>query len=402
MRHRIVAPVLVCLGLAAPALHAQDDPDPSERARFRLGAIRFTPSIALSNIGFDNNVFNEAEDPKQDTTAAVGPAIDLWVKMGPSRLSGKASGQYLYFNKYDNQRSWNTNAEGRWELPLARVTPYVEGRANNTKDRPGYEIDSRVRLKQEQAGAGTSIRVSGKTSLVFGASRTRIRYDDDDLFLGDLIATSLDRESDNQEAQLRLKLTPLTTFVVRAEAAQDRFVYEPSRDANSVTVMPGFDLKPEALVSGQVFVGVRHFDGLRESLPDYTGTVADVAALYSVRATQLQLHVSRDLVFSYELLQPYYAQIDTGVTVVQRVTNRWDIVGRGGRQTLGYKNLVASALPERTDHSWQLGAGLGYRPTETLRIGLDAIYLQRETASRALRNYEGFRVGASFSYGLIQ
>jgi hypothetical protein len=108
---RVTALALVCLGVAVTA-HAQEDTDPSSAARFRFGALRFTPTLVLSNIGVDNNVFNETADPKQDTTAAVGPSVNLWLKMGSSRLSGKASGQYLYFNKYDNQRSWNTLDEG--------------------------------------------------------------------------------------------------------------------------------------------------------------------------------------------------------------------------------------------------------------------------------------------------
>ena len=62
--------------LAAAPLFAQTitpaaDTDPADAARFRLGAFRFTPSIAISNIGRDNNVFNEADDPKSDTTAAL-------------------------------------------------------------------------------------------------------------------------------------------------------------------------------------------------------------------------------------------------------------------------------------------------------------------------------------------
>ena len=126
----------------------------SEAARFRFGALRFTPSIALSNLGVDNNVFNEADNPKQDTTAAVGPAVNLWLNMGKSRLSGTLSGQYLYYKEYENQRAWNTVNDGQWELPLSRIKPYVNGAWSDVKDRPGYEIDARVRLKEQRAGVG--------------------------------------------------------------------------------------------------------------------------------------------------------------------------------------------------------------------------------------------------------
>ena len=398
---RIATLALVCLGISPMAVHAQDGAaDPADAARFRVGALRFTPSIAISNLGVDSNVFNEADDPKQDTTAGVGPQVDLWLKTGPGRLSGKAVGQYLYFAKYRNQRSWTSNVEGRWELPLDRIAPFVSAGIVNNKDRPGYEIDSRVRMTQQHVRLGTPLRLSGKTRLVLGAGRSTTRFDQNDLALGDLIAQGLDRSTSVEDVELRISLTPLTVFSIRTEAQQDRFVHQEDRDADSIRVMPGFDLKPEALISGQVFVGVRHFNARRAEIPDFTGVVADVNATYTLRSTQIQVRTSRDLIFSYEVLEPYYAQLDTGLTVTERVTTRWDLVGRGGRQTLAYRHLTSEALPPRTDRLWEAGGGIGYRPSAAVRVGLDATYLKRVAGSSVLRNYDGLRVGASFSYGL--
>lgn len=393
---------LLCLVVHPPRVGAQTESDPYENARFRMGVIRFTPSIALSNVGVDNNVFNEAENPRSDTTAAVGPAVDLWLNMGRSRLSGKTSGQYLYYDKYENQRAWNTNVEARWDLPLSRIAPFVRGRRNNTKDRPGYEIDSRVRLVQQEGGLGTSIRVAGKTTVVVEAGRTQQRYNNQDPALGDRVAQTLDRISDLESVQLRVQLTPLTTFLVLGEAVQDRFRFATGRDSNSLKIAPGFDLRPGALISGRVSLGVRRFDGLDAEMPDYTGFVSNVLVTYIIRATKAELRTSRDLFYSYELLRPYYAQFDAGLTVTQRITTRWDLVGRGGRQSLDYKTVAITTLPKRVDRLWQGGAGIGFRVSPALRVGLDANYYQRNAPAIALRDYEGLRVGASFSYGLNQ
>lgn len=400
---RVLALALVCLVGGVASVHAQDETDPSQAARFRFGALRFTPSIAVSNLGVDNNVFNETVDPKQDTTAAVGPAVNLWLKMGKSRLSGKASGQYLYFNKYDNQRAWNTANEGRWELPLSRMTPYVIGSLSSTKDRPGYEIASRVRMKQRGGGVGTAVRLSGKTTLELSGRRTVLDYDDQDLVLGSLIAQTLNRRTDLEEAGLRVRLTPLTTFVVRGEAMQDRFDNEVSRNADSFSVVPGFEFKPAALISGTAFVGMKRFNALREEVPDFTGVVANVSTKYIIRTTQFDVRVARDLAYSFEILQPYYALTDTGLSVTQRVTRKWDIVGRTSRQTMAYRAVrTATNLAPRTDRSWLAGGGFGYRLAETLRFGIDANYYRRNTVSLAFGNFEGLRVGATFSYGLTQ
>ena len=58
-------------------------PDPEAIGRFRLGFIRFTPSITLTNLGVDTNVFNELDDPKDDFTVTFGPKAEFWSRLGP-------------------------------------------------------------------------------------------------------------------------------------------------------------------------------------------------------------------------------------------------------------------------------------------------------------------------------
>lgn len=399
---RVIALAVAGLAIGTSYAQAQDDVDPAEAARFRFGPLWFTPSIAVTSLGTDDNVFNEAVDPKKDTTAAIGPATDLWLRMGRSQLSGKLSGQYLYFQKYDNQRSWNTLADGRWELRLTRLTPFVLGRMANTKDRPGYEIDARARLEERTAGVGTAVRLSAKTWFELTAKRTDIAFDKAS-YLGVDIAQQLNRRSNAEAINLKVRLTPLTTFVVRTEAVQDRFDFQQVRDTDSFSVSPGFELRPQALISGEAFAGVRRFRTLSSDLPDYTGVIAAVKTRYTVAATRLALNVSRDLTYSYETERPYYALTDVGVEVTERVTSTWDLVGRTSRQSLAYRNAVTALdLQKRTDHSWIAGAGVGYRVGQTLRLGFDANYYKRTVDEIESRNYKGLRLGASISYGLPQ
>lgn len=394
---------LVCLGAAIPAARAQDEIDPYTTTRFHVGPLGITPSIALSSLGTDDNVFNEANDPKKDTTAAIGPAADLVLRAGRSRLSGKASGQYLYFQKYDSQRSWNTNLEGTWRFPLVRITPFVLGVRTNSKDRPGYEIDSRSRRIDKTAGFGSDVRLSSKTKLVLTGKRSWFKYDDNEQYLGIDLGDRLNRRSDSEEVQARFQLTPLTTFVMKLDAIQDRFDVADVRNTDSYSVMPGFELRPQALISGEAFVGVRRFTTLSEAVPDYTGVIASVKAKYTLASTRVGVNVARDITYSYEALQPFYALTDVGGDITQRISRGWDVVVRASRQRMAYNNLVTAVdLPERTDRSWMAGGGIGYRVGETLRLGFDANYYRRTVDLNDTRNYEGLRLGASISYGLPQ
>jgi hypothetical protein len=406
--------LLLALLLAAPA-YAQNE-IPADTGRFQFGPLRFTPWIALTDIGFDTNVFNEADRPKRDFTTAVGPASNFWMNVGRSRIRAKSAGQYLFFNKYDTQRSWTTTNEGRWEVPLARVTPFVIGAYNSTRQRPSYEIDSRARQRQRSYGAGTELQLSGKSQLVLTGRRSSFEFDDQDAFFGATLAETLNRDVSAEEVQLRTSLTPLTTFVVRAEAIQDRFELSPVRDANSLRMMGGFELKPLALISGSGFVGIRRFTPSDSRVPDYLGVVASVKAMSTIAATRLEVHVVRDLDYSFEDAQPYYALTDVNLAVTERLSYRWDVVGRVGWQSLGYRNLGAQGAQgaqgavgavgasdlERVDRGAVYGTGVGYRIGRLLRLGFDMNYFHRDARSSVQHDFSGLRVGGSVTYGMPQ
>jgi hypothetical protein len=400
--------VVVCLlAASAGAAHAQTAPaqvgaDGVETARFHFGPVALTPSIALSDVGVDNNVFNDPVDPKSDSTAAFGPAADFWVHLGPSRVKVRSSAQYLYYNKYNNQRSWNTHNEGRWDLPLGRMTPFLLGAYANTRQRPGYEIDSRAHQRASNVGAGTSVRLSGKTAVIFTASSATVAFDRDEQFLGADLAAALNRRTTREELQFQNQLTPLTTFVIKTDSAQDRFDSDALRNTNSLRVTPGFEFKPLALISGSAYVGVRRFDVLSGAVDDYNGLVASVDVRYTIARTLLQLRSGRDLEYSFEPLQPYYAVTDTGVTLTERITSAWDVVGRAALQRLAYRNLAGAVdLPKRVDRGSSVGGGAGYRVGDTLRLGADINYYRRDAPDATTdRDFHGLRVSGSISYGL--
>jgi hypothetical protein len=399
---RAVALLCAFTGLGTHAA-AQESADPFDAARFRLGAIHFTPALVITSLGHDSNVFNEADNPKSDTTAAVGPAVQLWMRPARTRLSAKLGAQYLYFKQYDNQRAWNTSSEARWEVPLSRFTPFIGGRYINSRERQGYEIDSRSRRRDEAASIGTSLRLSGKTSVVATFQQFDAKYDEHETFLGATLAQELNRREQKSELQLRYDVTPLTTFVVRGEMGRDRFRSGTLRNSDSVKVMPGFELKPLALISGDIFVGYRHFNALNAALPDYTGIAAQVNARYVRGATRLDLTVDRDLSYSYSVSHPYYALLDTGLTVTRRLRDSWEVVGRGSRQVLGYRQLAPVESSARlSDRGHLFGGGVGYRVGDTLRLGMDANYSTRRSEIEGRRDFDGLRVFGSIAYGIQQ
>jgi hypothetical protein len=395
---------LVCaFSATAGSVQAQEPEDPYETARFRFGPIRFTPALEITSLGHDSNVFNEADNPKADTTAAFGPLVQIWMRPGGTRFTARTGGQYLYFREFANERAWNTHNEAKWEVPMARLSPFVEGRYVNTQERQGYEIDSRARRRDDAVAFGSGLRLSGKTEFVVSFRRSHVKYDEQETFLGAALAETLNRREDQTRVQFRYALTPLTTFVVDTDLLQDRFELTPLRDTDSVRVLPGFELKPLALISGRVFVGYRQFSPLSPAIPEYQGLAAAVNATYVRGSTKFDVKVDRDVFYSYELQRPYYALFDAGLTVTQRVTRSWELVGRGSRQLLSYRQLASLGdVDGGVDRGYVYGGGIGYLAGETLRLGVDANYSTRHTEVAGRQDYEGLRVFGSIRYGIRQ
>lgn len=399
---RSICSAVVCL-LQVVALgsfaHAQDSVEAPE-GRFRFGPVRFTPSIAITSLGVDTNVFNEFDDPKQDTTAVFGPRADYWMSLGRGRVQGKTSVDYSYFRQYDSQRSFGTSNELSLSVPLNRLKPFVEGAYTNTRQRPGYEIDARARRREYLGRGGIELRLGGRSFVTFDVTQEHYRFESEDEFLGTRLGRELNRDSQAMALTFEQRLTPLTTFVVATERRTDRFVQSPRRDANAFKVTPGFEFKPFALIDGSVYVGYKRFETLESAVPDFSGVTAAADLGYTLRATRLTLKLARDVMYSYQLTEPYYLLTDVGGSVTQRITSTWDVVGRAARQRLDYRALTMTDLG-RIDRSWQYGGGVGYRLGQFIRLGFDIDRFKR-TSDIRIRQFEGWRAGGSVSYGVEQ
>lgn len=402
--------VSLCL-LAIPAPCQDAPPDPAETAKMHLGPLAVTPALSLASLGVDTNVFNEWTDPKSDWTATVTPAADLWLRFGRARLSARASGSYVFFSQYSSERSLNTDDSARLEVPLTHVRPYIGVSYLNRRERPGYEIDSRVRREETGLRGGVDLPLTRKTTLGAGYRRTQTRYGAAESFRGTYLRDVFNRATTVATGSLRYALTPLTTIVLDVERVRERFEYRDARDSTSVRVAPGVEFGKYALINGNAHVGIRRLKMLAPGMPDYTGTVASVNLGYTLLGmTRFAVGVERDLAYSFYTDEPYY--LLTGITgsVTQAVGGPWDVVARVGTQRLAYQRAVSTASapttpgPEttagagRTDSVHFYGGGLGYRLGPDVRLGFNADYYTRSSDS-VTREYKGLRAGTSVTYG---
>ena len=402
---RATAAAAIVFACATPALAQADGPDPFATARFRFGGFAMSPGINVTNLGFDGNVFNEWTDPKSDFTATVAPSTDAWLRFGPLRATLHGSYSYLFFASYPKERAVSTDDSLRLELRLAHFRPYGGVSYLNTRDRPGYEIDARVRRTERGIVGGVELPLTAKTTMGIAFKRGGTDYAEGEGFNGTSLRDAFNRTTYTYTASLRHALTPLTTIVCDAEWVRERFSYATSRDSNGFRVVPGVEFKPLALISGSARVGFRQLNMIDSRMPDYTGPVASVDLGYTLlNATRFSVAVNRDVSYSYEVNEPYYLLTGGTATITQRLSSAWDVQARAGIQLLDYQraNLDGAAGNQptegRTDTVRFYGGGIGYRLGTDVRIRFNVDYYTRRS-DQSTRQYKGLRTGTAVTYG---
>ena len=393
--------LLLCVFAVDAGAQTRPDDMPAA-ARYHLGPLKLNPTIALSNMGVDNNVFNAAdtEQPKTDMTLTLTPRSDAWIQFGRAWVTGSMSEDLVYYRTFASERSVNSTYRGNLWLPLNRTTVTLGTGYLSTRDRPGYEIDARSRHSEADVHGSVEVRAFGKTKIGVSAERTRIAFEPDAMFLGRSLRNELNRTTTMGEVSVRHALTPVTQLMVIVAREQDRFEFSPLRDSDSTRVVG--TLKFHARLAGSASFGYRDFQPLDGRVPTYVGPTANVDM--SVRpfgATRIGVQVNRDLQYSFETEQPYYVETGTGLSVTQGLSGRYDIVGRYGIQHLGYQGRIGSsaALLNRADVIHWFGGGIGYRVGRDMRIGFN-VDKQRRTSDFLQHGYDGLRFGTSVTYGL--
>lgn len=390
----------LCL-LSATAAVAQGMSEPPADARLQWGPLTLRPTVTFVT-GVDTNVLNEETNPTQDYYSRTTPEVQAWLKIGRAQLQVRGGVGAVYFARTDSYRSVNIVTDARLDIDLYRVVPYVSGGFLRTRDRVGFEIDSRPLRIEPVVRGGIVGRLGRKTDLVVGVYQTTTGYGEDETFEGNDLRLLLNRTRRGATAGFRHRLTPLTTIAVTAEGEQDRFEFTPLRDADSLKLLPSVEFQPDALISGSAAVGVRQFRPRSSAVPAFTGLIMALDLSYLLRgSTRFSVGTNRDVTYSFEPTEPYYLLTAWQATVAQAVTERVRITGSYGRQRLDYEALnrgSGTADGERVDNGTTIGAGVMlFTASRKTSFGVTIDYAQRD--SRVLsRKYDGMRYGAIVLY----
>jgi hypothetical protein len=404
MSHFSVRSALVWLavvaGCALPAsARAQTQvPEAVETMPIHFGPFGLRPSVSITNVGTDSNVFNEADEPQEDFTATAVPRLVARVRGGRLLLSYSSTAELVYFRKFASERSVNTTSDLRLDGNFGRLQPYVSAGWVATKERLNSEVDVRSPRTQHTYGAGVRMLVASRTAIVLSARRLALDFDEGARFRGVDLSRTLNSRTDSVDAGLQLLLTPLTTFSMTGSFQRDRFDAAPERNSDTLRLLPALQFDPTSLIRGSIAVGYRRFRPLTPELPDYSGLLVQAGLGYTLLSrTKFDVDAVRDVQYSFEDLEPYYLSTGGRLTVTHQLVGPLDLQAFGGRQSMAYRQRQLPGAARR-DHVETYGGGAGYRLRDNLRLGITWESHRRASALDE-REYVRRRVYASLTYG---
>jgi hypothetical protein len=388
---------------SAAAQDTGDGSPDSSRVRVRIGPLTINPTVALTNLGFDQNVFYEPADrnPKSDFTFTVVPKAEARLRVARTLLTGTASEELVWYQRYATERAANSRYRVGWDIPINRLGFKVNASRANVRDRPGFEIDARLQRAETAYDGSVEVRIMPKTFAGATARRERVDYDKAAVFLGRNLQFELNRVTTTTGVTLRYKLTPITSIALAATETRQRFEFSPLRDANASAATVSLLFDPFGIISGSATFGYTDFEPVDAGVSSFKGATGAVSVSYRLLGnTRVGFDATRDVGFSYEINEPYYVQTGFTASLARALYGRVDGVARAGLQTLAYRDRAGTIVQgsNRVDTIRTVGGGIGYHMGKGVRIGFNVDKGWRRSDVDG-RGYDDLRFGSAVTYG---
>jgi hypothetical protein len=397
----------VAILLIAAPVSAQSfrPPDPASRpwttAKMNIGPIYFSPTFELSNIGVDNNVFNDEESPKSDITGTLGMKSRIGIHVGEGLVLQIAqNNQYHYYRRYRSERSIDSGLNFVLEIRNRFFRPWARWDKSKTSQRLGFEIDERAERRTPAFDFGADINAAFRLGVSVAARRGRLRFKDDETYRGQNLSQALDQQNDAYQGLVRYQVTELSEFLVGADYTRDRFSKTPERNNDSRFYYAGLRIKTGATFSGTATAGYREQVHELKQIPDFKGVTADVnLSIAPSEAFKLEVSVSRDMGYSYLLEYPFVVESGTSATLTNRFAERLDWVLSGRGRWLHYDETMERVRKPYTERTGVFGLGTGYYVggAGSMRLGILYERWQRQSPVDG-RSFHDNRLSSNYRF----
>jgi len=369
------------------------------QSRFETGLFSWTPTVTLRDGGIDTNVFDEATDPKKDTIGVFVPQVDGILQLGTSKLSVSGAAEFVYFQRYSDERSINKRGAAKLEVPLTRLTPFAGFSYLDTRERQNAEVDLRAQRTDQDFSAGLTVHLTSRAGLELAGRGASSRYRAGQVEQGIDLATRFNRDTIGGAVRLRYDISPLTTFTADGDVARDEFVLSPEYNIDNLRVLAGLLFAPDAVIKGRAAIGYHKIRPQGALAFGYDGVSANVDLGYVLLGrTRFDARIGRDTTQSIEA-EPYFLQTIYGGEVLHNLFGAVDVIGRASRETLDYPGLPARQIETDTLHVLRYGGAVAVRAADRLRFTVNYEFTERTGSTTTTRNFDRERIFTTITYG---
>ena len=371
---------------SGPLTESLTDIEP-EVGVLNVGRVKLSPGLVIREIGWDDNIFNDAQDPKRDFVASVAPDVSVFSRLRFVQLSAYGSADFTYYQQYDQERSITSAGQARADFLVSRVRPFVAAARHALRSRPNGEIDVRADRVEQEVSGGLAFEVS-PYSLVY-ASAYRFKTEFADSFEeGINLGAALNRERTDYQGGVRLEVTPLSKLTLFASYGKDTFVSAPQRDGESYAANAALNIGRDALIQGVASIAYKDFkpvDPLVERFRGITGRASITMPVGDFGRVGLQ--GIRDTQYSFDASSAYYLENSLFASYTQLFGGGLDAQVKGGWSSFNYEFSRGGIAPHR-DRFNLVSGSVGYNLPNRTRVSINYEFSRRRSPALPERNYE--------------
>ena len=382
---------------AGPLTGTLTDTEPTSGV-ISLGRVKLAPGLTVSEIGWDDNVFDEpeTETPDQDYVASLTPDASLFTRLRWVRFSGYGGSTLTYYKKFDSESSVGYAWRGRADFLLSRVRPFVAGGTTKSRTRPNGEIDIRPNRVEEEYSGGLAFDIAAHSLVYLSASKSTNRFEDS-VQDGIDLAETLTRDSYNAQGGFKTDITPLLSMQVFASYQEDKFRSLAIRNSISKAGNVVFRISPEAVITGLLTVSYRDMHFSDPTLKTYRGVLGSAGIAYPfMEIGRFTLIAQRGIEYSLDNSEGYYVENSASLAYTHRLFGQVDVQAKAARSAFDYS--ARATEPAHVDTYDTVGGSLGYNLRNRTRVAVNYEYARRQSPAFAARNYQRRRAFLSWMF----
>lgn len=363
-----------------------------------LGPLKVAPGLVVREIGWDSNVFDEAdsESPKEDYLISAQPDAAIFTRLRFVKVSAYAGLEFNYFKTYTSEDSIGHVVRGRVDILLSRLRPFVAAGETKTRARANGEVDVRADRKDNELSGGLAFDLSTH-ALVYGSAVHTSNAFEDAFQDGVNVGETMTRDGYDYSLGVRTDLTPLLALELSGGYQEDRFEFVPLRNTESYYSSAALRFAPEGVINGTAELTYRKMTPVDPQVRRFQGIQGAVALTYSfLEVGRFNLGLGRSLEYSFDAAEAYYLENTISLAYTHRIAGMVDLQAKGMRSIFDYD--ASETVPPHRDTLDTAGGSLGYNLKNRTRIALNYEYSRRRSPALADRNFERNRVFLSWLF----